>query len=48
MENTQPKTRKRRTNKLTLKLTLKLPPEFIELCDHDGVTPGTGVDRLHC
>lgn len=23
------------------KLTLELPPEFIELCDRDGVTPET-------
>lgn len=23
----------------TRRLTLQLPPEFIELCEHDGVTP---------
>jgi len=23
----------------TSRLTLQLPPEFIELCEHDGVTP---------
>jgi hypothetical protein len=37
MKNTKPTTRKRRTNKLTL----QLPPEFIELCGRDGVTPET-------
>jgi hypothetical protein len=23
----------------TRRLTLQLPPEFVELCEHDGVTP---------
>ena len=35
MKNPKPNTRKRRTNKLTL----QLPPEFIALCEQDGVTP---------
>lgn len=33
----KPPARKRRTHKLTL----QLPPEFLELCDRDGVTPET-------
>lgn len=37
MKNTQPTPRKRGTHKLTL----KLPPEFLELCNRDGVTPET-------